>query len=354
MFRHHDNKLLVSLLFPAVGLVFLIAAIRATARALYFGNSTLHLSTLPVPLGGSLVGTIHVNRQLAVTGPISLRLTCRQINRNGDNSSESVAWEDEQVLDRLPEQPQGTDIPVYFSVPADQRPTSNQNRTEITWRLDATAPTARITYRSRFAVPVFAVTDAQPAPSVDIAAPFRHHDIGQQPEPIRGVTISLLADKGRVIHMAAARNPGAAATVTLFGLIFTLIAVFLPRSGAPIIFPIVFGLAALIIDIAAINSWLSSSTITARPRSLTVDRGLPMMRHHRELPADSITSIGEEISSTANSIVYYAIIAQADGKRIRLASGIRGKQNAEHLVTEVLTGLGREQAAAATERIAGR
>jgi hypothetical protein len=71
------------------------------------------------------------------------------------------------------------------------------------------------------------------------------------------------------------------------------------------------------------------------------------MRHHNQLPAESIDSVSEDVSSTVNSIVYYAIVAISNGKRIRLASGIRGKQNAQQLVAEVLQGLGRAQPASA-------
>jgi hypothetical protein len=143
-----------------------------------------------------------------------------------------------------------------------------------------------------------------------------------------------------VIHFAAARNPAAATFVTLLALIFTIITVFLPGSGAPMIIPIGFGLVALIADIGAINSWLSSSTVTSRPGCLTLTRGLPLLRHQREMPAGTVSDIAVSTSSQVLGVNYYSLSAITNGRTIRLASGIRGKEIAERLADELKQTIG--------------
>ena len=328
------------LLFPLAGIALLVAAIRTTLQAIYFGQSSLNLCTIPAAIGGALAGVIHLERKIQPSASITLHLACREITRGGKSSYEHVVWENEQTLDSLPSVGTGSDIPVYFPIPLHQPPTSSEGGGQIFWRLDVTAPTSAMTYRSKFRVPVFVVTADALVPPEDSAAAYRHHASATAVHRVRGVTISRLTDGGRVMHVAAARNPGSATVVSLIGIGVTAATVLLPQTSAPIILAVVLGITALVVDMVAINAWFSSSTITARPRSLTVVRGLPMMRHHREMPAADIDDVVREQSSQLNETFYYNLNAVTGEKEVRLASGICGEQDADELILVLKEGLG--------------
>jgi hypothetical protein len=347
-FRTPESNLLIAsviaVVFVAVGLWMIVRAIRATARAAHFGKSVLSLQTLPASPGGTLAGTIHLPRPLSATGPLHLHLTCTRRDESGDGSMQMTQWEDQQQLDGLPQSNAGTDIPVYFAIPRDVPPTTSggNSRKQFTWQLEVTAPTVRVSYRSRFTVPVFHL-DQPVLPSMpDLAMKYRHHDASPRATDLPGITISGLADGGCVIHLAAARNVALATFWTLSGAILSAAIVWMIRSGAPLMADAIAAILTVITDLIALNAWLASATITARPRGLQIDRGLPLLRRMRDIPTDAISDITILVNGQMGQITYYTLQARLEGKTIGLASGIRGKQNAEYLAAQIRQGLGIE------------
>ena len=346
--RTPDSKLLlassIAVLFAAIGVGMIVWAIRATVRAAHFGKSVLSLQTLPASPGGTLAGTIHLKQPLRATGPIRLHLTCVSRDNTGEQSVEMTRWEDEQHLDGLPESSAGVDIPVYFALPRDVQATTGggNSRNEIIWRLEVTAPAASVSYRSRFTVPVFHVSQPVTLPPPDAAAKYRHLAAPPKPTDLPGIAISRLADGGCVIHVAAARNPGLATVWTSLGAVLTTAMVWMIRSGAPIGADAIVAALMAIIGVVALNAWLASATITARPTGLEIDCGLPLTRRRRDIPTDAINDITMVVTGQMGQITYYTLQARLEGKTVALAGGIRGKRNAEYLAGQIRQGLGIE------------
>jgi hypothetical protein len=147
---------LPSLIFPLVGVVMLMWAMRMRRRVREYGESRFTMASVPGQLGGSLTGSIHVDKPLPAGEKVALELEC--INRttrghwHGLTTWDWILWRADQtsISDST------GSIPVAFMIPADCMPTDDSNPTSrIVWRLSAKAPGANFEYRAEFEVPVF-------------------------------------------------------------------------------------------------------------------------------------------------------------------------------------------------------
>ena len=127
-------------------------------------------------------------------------------------------------------------------------------------------------------------------------------------------------------------------------LIFTGIVVFLVQGGAPLIFPVVFGLADALIFIAALYQWFGTSKVTIGPGQLTAHGGIFGIGPTHVVPLSDIASIAYAIgmqSGGAQGTPYYDIrLTQASGKQITLGSGVKDKKELEWLLAQMRTACG--------------
>jgi hypothetical protein len=156
--RGADYFAIPSLIFPLVGVVMLMWAMRLRRRVRRFGESRFVMTSVPGQIGGSLTGSIHVDQPLAPGEQVALELEC--INRTTSGHWHSLTTWD-WILWRA-EQTSISDstgrIPVAFMIAPDCPPTDDSNpESRIVWRLSAKAPGAGGGYRAEFEVPVFRV-----------------------------------------------------------------------------------------------------------------------------------------------------------------------------------------------------
>jgi hypothetical protein len=150
--RSADYFAIPSLLFPLIGVVMIAWAMRIRRRIRLYGESRFAMASVPGRIGGSLAGSIHVDKPLAAGQQVALELAC--INRTTRGT-----WPNLTTWDRIlwrAEQTSMSDstgsIPVAFPIAPDYRPTDDSNpNSRIVWRLSAKAGR----YRAEFEVPVF-------------------------------------------------------------------------------------------------------------------------------------------------------------------------------------------------------
>src|ERR1700722_6237579 len=139
--RAADYFAIPSLIFPLIGVVMLVWAMRLRRRFREYGESRFVMASVPGQIGGSLTGAIHVDKPPPPGEQVVLELEC--INRTTSGHWHSLTTWD-WILWRA-EQTSISDstgsIPVAFLTPADGRPTDDSNReSRIVWRLSARAP----------------------------------------------------------------------------------------------------------------------------------------------------------------------------------------------------------------------
>ena len=129
-------------------------ATRMRRRVRAYGESRFVMASVPGQLGGSLTGSIHVEKPLPAGEKVALELEC--INRttrghwHGLTTWDWTLWR----ADQTSMSDSTGSIPVAFMIPADCMPTDDSNpSSRVVWRLCARAEE----YRAEFEVPVFRV-----------------------------------------------------------------------------------------------------------------------------------------------------------------------------------------------------
>ena len=346
---------LLVLIFVVVGVAFLFNGVVTTLRAIRYGGSILHLSTLPGQIGGHLAGMIHIRHGLDPMGPARLRLSCSRTSNSGKNSTTTLVWENVVEVPQLPRD--CAEIPVDLTIssglPA-TRPWGN-SWDSINWKLEASVATHGVSYRSSFAVPVFdaaatgmvgneLITD----PSMPMSVKESNvGDASHAPEPANhpGIAIMRLAGGGCTFHFAAARNWGSTIVLTLIGAGFTEGTILVYQFHGGWLFILMLGLFAVIFDLAFVNGWVASGTVTARKEGLQINRGWPLIRIRRTVPAESISDITDSIGTTMGNTSYYRLEAKTAGGEVAIANGIRDRRVTQWVAAELLSSLGKRDPA---------
>ena len=336
---------LLALLFPLVGIGLLVWAVRLTLRCRKYGVSRLELSTIPGIIGRTLTGMVRAPARMQPDDGFQVTLSCvrRVTTRSGRNSStsESVIWQDERRVRGEPTRTNvamETHIPVAFRLPSDAQPcddTDSNNR--VLWRLQLSAVVPGVDYESQFEVPVFRTPASDQPLSAEEERITRDPLAGaeyQQPADSRIVVTSNR--RGTEVLFPAARNPGAATSLSFFLLLWLGCIALQIHLRAPLVFPIVTGIFGLLILISVLDLWLEVSRVTADAGTLTwatgyLSPGRERMLHGSEI-ADVIVSIGMQAGTT----VYYDVaVVRKNSKKIKVGRSVRDKREAEWLAATI-------------------
>lgn len=309
----HNYAALLILLFPLVGIGFLIALISALLSKLRYGTCFLELAQIPIPLGGTLEGMIQTGGRLKLEHGLHLKFSClrRTVSGSGKNRStrEEVLWQDEKVLKPdagLPEsEPGHSGIPVYFKLPDGQPQCFSSGDTSVLWRLDARAKMAGPDFSASFEVPVFQVAGAGPGPAdePDPTAAMQMPIEELRRDEHSKITVSD-GPGGREFYFPAARNPGAALFTSVLALGFDSAAGMTFYFHAPILFPIFLSLFGLIISCFAFSLWLKSSRVTVDSSSVRIVTRYLFFGRTREFRAGDIVRFDTSAGMTSGTQVF--------------------------------------------------
>lgn len=337
-----DNPVLfIPLLFPLIGIGLMIWAAREVIGYRKFGRSTATLSTVPGVIGRRLAGEIRTGSGLMSARHVDLALRCvrRITTGSGKNRStrEEILWEGPVTQQHVRREGHEASVPFAFTIPPDaQQSDLEPSSDHVLWRLSATADVPGVDYRASFEVPVFRTAESnQPLPhAVSPESPTADPSSYTQPANSR-ITVTTTR-RGTEIYLPPARNPGAAATITVFALIFGGVAVLLTRLDAPSLFTVIFGLVSIALLWATLDAWLGTSRIEANRDGVRRSRGILWIRRTRWIGARDVAEVIVKPGMTSGSVTYQDVnLKTTDGSEISLASAIRDKQEAEWLAWEI-------------------
>lgn len=342
------------LLFPAVGILLLIYAIRQTIAFFEFGKTYFEMAGVPGVIGRELKGSIQARFPHSPDHGVTLRLSSvhKYETGSGNNQTthENILWRDEAELNpgQLCPGPNGTTIPVAFKIPRNAQPTEKLSaRDEFLWLLEATADVPGVDYHDVFEIPVFRT--AQTPAGAEAASEeevFATPAIGITPPPQATIQVRPVAD-GTEFYFAAARNKSFAVSVTVFAAIFGGIGYFLTHTRAPFIFPVAFGGFGLLLGYIAVQMWLGTTRVVIGS-SFTLQSGLLGGGKMRQIALADIANITDKITAQqggGTGTPYYDIeMTLRDGKKLTLGKTVRNKHEVEWLVSEMrrLSGLDKQ------------
>jgi len=344
----------IGLIFPIAGVFLLVRAIRFTLAYIEFGKTYFEMSPVPGVIGGELKGTIQARFPHSPDHGVQLHLSC--VNRtvtgtgNSRSTSEHILWRGESSLspDQLYPAPTGTAIPVHLKIPWDARATDTTNPSNaIVWRLEALADVPGVDYHDVFEVPVFRTQQTPSQPEPERAEPAAV----SRPQALTAVVTQT--GQGVEFYFPPARNKSFAAGTTVFLIIFGAVAIFL-GFHAPLIFPIAFGLFALLLFYITVQMWFGTTRVGISGSELLVQDGYLGGGAVRKFAFAELASIDSRIAGqqgNGTGTPYYDIeLHLRSGKKVTLGRTIRNKQEVDWLIGEMrrLTGLQPNAAAAAT------
>ena len=342
---------LAGLVFPVLGIGLLIQAIRLTIRWLRFGKSVLELSRVPGVIGGSVAGIIHTSLKRETVGGV--RVSLRSINRSVRRKHrkrdvrERIVWEEHLPIsrERLSVGMLGVAVPFSFRVPFECQDTTDEDSdNRILWILTLTASVPGVDYQAEFELPVFRTEESSPEP---VPSPSQRspdpNELGNHVARSK-IRVRTTPVGGKELYFPAGRNPSAAASLTVFFLIWVGAIWFQVHLGAPMFFPIVFSIFGALILWFVLDLWFGSTRVVIDADEVRVKNaifGLGSTR--RYLPsefADVKKKIGMQ-SGGRNGTAYYQIrLVRNSGREVVAGEQVRDKREAERLVQEIKTSLG--------------
>lgn len=329
-----NRMALIGFLFPIIGIGLAIAAIRASAEVIRFGESFLIADSLPVPVGGSLRGNVLVHKAndvLLNARSITARLTCYSRTRRGRSSSESIICRNECSISdsALQRTARGLAIPVVLDVPPEGQTTDTSNPyNQIYWKLNVDADVPGVDYNATFEVPVFGVAEAQERSVAPASAPSALTVIERQ------------TPEGTEIVFPPFRARSAAFGLLGFSAIWIGAIVFMIKLHAPLPFAIFFGLFELFFLWIVLDLFFGSSIVRIAPDAIHVHRSLLFLRSDRDIPradiADVRTKIGVQTSGGTGQPYYEVDIALKNGGSVTAGKYLTNKREAEWIAQQML------------------
>ncbi len=337
-------SLWVFCVFIAMGLLPLALATYVTISRFRYGWPVLEFQTFASVPGGVLTGTIRIPKPLVYREGIHLSLACmRGVVRRGLGNDPvemlSVLWEDRCILDRFSPDATVGQIPVFFKIPSRAKPSEDvQAGSRILWRLDVKAKTAGVPCFMSFIVPVLAgplSPEARNLPDVTAALRSPPQPARQAPAD-RRIQLRVLADGGCQCEFAAGRNVGMAMLWMVIGAGFAGVGTipFFTSDGA---IGLAFGTIAVAVGASiglglGVYGLLACATITVRPGSLVIERGVAMFMRRRQMSSGDISDITVRIGGQLNDQPYYEVIAaRSTGEPLTLTTLMKDKADAELL-----------------------
>ncbi|HKT61051.1 MAG TPA: hypothetical protein VJQ46_13455 [Gemmatimonadales bacterium] len=335
--RQGNRLAFLALLFPAIGVGLLVWAARATLRYRRYGVSRFALAANPGVVGHTLAGTVRTPSDLRPPEGFDVVLSCirRETTGSGKNRSttEHLLWQEQR---RTTGGPGG--LPVTFAIPSDASPSDPGMATDrVLWRLRVTAEVPGIDYAAAFEVPVFrtAASDA-PLTDADRAAAALAMVPADYRQPAGSRIQVSTTRRGTEIYFPPARNPGFAIGITVFAAIWLGAIALMLVLHAPIVFPIVFGLFALLLVYFLLEAWLGVTRVTAGDGQVTIANGWLVPGRERTLRAGEIKGVTTRIASQQGTTPFYDItIDTTAGERVAAGRSVRDKHEAEWLAATI-------------------
>ncbi len=344
----HGNPAVALLLlpFPAAGLFLLFRAVRTTIAVLEFGTTYFSMDSVPGVIGGKLRGSIQARFPHSPDHGLHVRLSCvnrlRTCSGSSHDNQETILWCDEAELGpgQFYAGPLGTTIAVEFHIPRDVQPTDNSNLSnQIIWRLEGTADMPGLNYHDVFEVPVFRTAASSDEGDSAASEPREFADVtAWTGRPDQLTVVVRESDEATEFYFPPARNRSLAVSTTVLALIVCGVTYSLPHLGAPLIFPIVFGLFALVLVCFAAQHWMGTTRLVIGAK-LRLQAGLLGGGKLREIALADVDGFEEKIQSqtlNGTTVPYYDIVLRLrDGQSLTVGKMLSSKVETEWLVSEM-------------------
>ena len=343
---------LLILFFPLVGITIAAAAVYFTLQWRRFGNTVFQMASVPGVLGGRLHGLIRIPMVIMPEKDVEVALDCirKYTSGSGKNRTtrESILWQFEKTLPKnaLFQESRTTAIPIDIHIPADQPASDDSDSSdEIIWRLRTKAEVPGVDYSASFDVPVFQTPESDPAMTTSALNAgvvktvvdedgqeityYEPEDAAQVGEKLRraGLRMAPCAGGGISIEFPMLRQPNIAVGALIFLLIWGGAIVFMTKAGAPIIFPIVFGIFFVLILLFVIDLWVGKSRVEITHTGIKVQGGPFGIGMVKQVSFGDIEDMDMKSTMQSGNQMYYTVfLKKKGGGKVNVASRLKQRE----------------------------
>jgi hypothetical protein len=348
-----NYMILLVLLFPLAGAGIALAGLRMRNNYRFFGPTPLALDPQPGQAGGQVGGSIQLGRALSAEQSVTVWLSCIRCYYSGSGKDrktrESIRWQNRQRAWCRPVQ-SGTEIQFCFDAPADQPATRERDRSVsgrkdwIRWRVELDGQVQGRALKRSWDVPVEAGSGSSryELPDSHVEADQRDRKM----DALESANQQIETSEGLHLISRAGRNLGMKLGLLVFGCAFAAVGTFLFIQAAEEGFMLyimgsIFGLIGYPMVLATLytlarrlDAWVRGGEVRNQRRWL----GIVLFRREGQLLSADQLVLESGMSSTSNGrkTEYMTLYAKVDGKKLRLAEGIAGREAGEALREAVL------------------
>lgn len=351
-----NYMILLVLLFPLAGAGIALAGLRMRNNYRFFGPTPLALDPQPGQAGGQVGGSIQLGRALSAEQSVTVWLSCIRCYYSGSGKDrktrESIRWQNRQRAWCRPVQ-SGTEIQFCFDAPADQPATRERDRSVsgrkdwIRWRVELDGQVQGRALKRSWDVPVEAGSGSSryELPASHLEADQRDRKMDALESANQQIEVEQTSEGLHLISRAG-RNLGMKLGLLVFGGAFAAVGTFLFVQAAEEGFMLyimgsIFGLIGYPMVLATLytlarrlDAWVRGGEVRNQRRWL----GIVLFRREGQLLNADQLVLESGMSSTSNGrkTEYMTLYAKVDGKKLRLAEGIAGREAGEALREAVL------------------
>lgn len=330
---------LFGLLFPLVGIVLIIWAIRQIREWHRFGPAPVTLDPFPGSVGGHVGGTIDINLTFDASTKFFVTLTNLHSSVSGSGKdrrrAETPEWQDEQIA-HATRGMKGTRISFRFLVPdgLDESDAEKKSETYYLWRLNIRASLDGVDIDRSYEIPVYATgASSQNLSDIEIAHSRSQKHAADMQDIQRMMNMTFDAS-GQRMRYPMGRNLKPGFSGLLFGTIFGSAGwYFFTYEHLPV-FGTVFTGIGIIIVLSAMYFMLNSLEISQQGteiRSVRRVLGIPIrtvvMQHRHFVKFEN--TVTSRTNSTHRHVVKYSVVAiDRNGQKMVVGEGFRGASQA--------------------------
>jgi Protein of unknown function (DUF3592) len=334
-----DNKpALLGLLFPAIGIMLILWALRRVREWRRFGPALLTPDPFPGSIGGHVGGTIDLDQPFDPGQEYAVSLSCLQsyVSGSGKNRSrrETAKWQDSTLAHAEPGG-KGTRLSFRFAVPPDL-PESDALRTEDSyhlWRLNLSADLPGTDLDRDYDIPVYATAQTSRSLSAKAMEQAAERQQGHAEERIRKLFRFEQTASGKRLTFPMGQQFGAVLGGVLIGSAFAIGGWFLMFSADAPLFGIIFGGVGSLIALASLYMLLKSLEVYQQGTAIVSVRrvlGLPFLR--RRMERSQFGRFRKHASLQTQSggkhVMHYSLYAvDKVGNEMLVGEGFRGESD---------------------------
>lgn len=355
-----NYEILIALIFPIIGILFLWLGWRQRQQYLRFGVTELYLEPINPNIGGSLGAWFFIKAHkffnLPQTLPeILVTVQCIKIYQSGNKTRRTSEWQ-LTVPAYLKHSAEGIKAMIKIELPADCRPTKQyRNSVGFDWQVSAEADFSAFgagKFERTWKIYVAPESEAVKTDSSEISIPQTFlnkvdSDIKKQANESVLQQIEVKESDDLIqIKSHPARNLGICLIIAFSGLIFTAMGfVFLNYYWLPGYGAILLGMGMFTGCVFSIGKSIDTQVDTNKKliRSERFCYGIRFQKHECALiNPDQFSILKTGTVTTGDAITrdstkkYYAVYVECNDKKIRVAEYIEGQRAAQALVNNLV------------------